>query len=143
MTFPHPQALSPRRDDSPPLSQVSERVFRAPFSGALAMNFNAAEFMQYRSPVGGGPSSKTCPRCASHRAHRTSVRSINSVWSARVTIFSGAIGFQKLGHPVPESNLASELNSAVPQQTHRYSPLARNSSYSFVNGRSVPPWRVT
>src|SRR5690348_17954144 len=64
-------------------------------------------------------------------------------WSVRVTIFWGAIGFQKLGHPVPESNLVSELNSAVPQQTHRYSPFACNSSYSFANGRSVPPSRVT
>ena len=26
-------------------------------------NFNAPEFMQYRRPVGLGPSSKTCPRC--------------------------------------------------------------------------------
>jgi hypothetical protein len=34
-------------------------------------------------------------------------------------IFWGAIGFQKLGHPVPESNFVSELNSAVLQQTHR------------------------
>jgi hypothetical protein len=36
----------------------------------------AAEFMQYRSPVGAGPSSNTCPKCASHRAQRTSVRTI-------------------------------------------------------------------
>ncbi len=27
--------------------------------GYFLMNFRAAEFMQYRSPVGGGPSSKT------------------------------------------------------------------------------------
>jgi len=44
---------------------------------------------------------------------------MKSEWSARVTIFWGAIGFQKLGHPVPESNFVSELNSAVRQQTHR------------------------
>ena len=34
-------------------------------------------------------------------------------------MFSGAMGAQKLGHPVPESNLLSELNSAVAQQMHR------------------------
>lgn len=37
---------------------------------------SAAEFMQYRSPVGAGPSSNTCPRCASHLAQRTSARTI-------------------------------------------------------------------
>ena len=37
-------------------------------------NVIAAEFMQYRNPVGFGPSSNTCPKCASHLAHRTSVR---------------------------------------------------------------------
>jgi len=30
-----------------------------------------------------------------------------------------AIGHQKLGQPVPESNLVCESNSAVPQQTQR------------------------
>ena len=39
-------------------------------------NFSDAEFRQYRSPVGRGPSSKTCPRWPSHRAQRISVRTI-------------------------------------------------------------------
>ena len=30
--------------------------------------------MQYRNPVGAGPSSNTCPRCASHRRHSTAIR---------------------------------------------------------------------
>jgi len=29
------------------------------------------------------------------------------------------MGAVKLGHPVPESNLASELKRMLPQQTHR------------------------
>ena len=33
---------------------------------AAFTNLNDAEFMQYRSPVGRGPSSNTCPKCASH-----------------------------------------------------------------------------
>jgi len=38
--------------------------------------------------------------------------------SVSVSTFSFAIGFQKLGHPVRESNLVSELNRSLPQQTH-------------------------
>src|SRR5882762_2152220 len=37
---------------------------------------SATELMQYRSPVGCGPSSKMCPRWASHLLHFTSVRRI-------------------------------------------------------------------
>ncbi len=44
-----------------------------PCYGVFA-SFNEAEFMQYRKPVGGGPSSKTWPRWASQRAHSTSTR---------------------------------------------------------------------
>ena len=44
------------------------------FFGFLA-NFSDALFMQYRFPVGFGPSSKTCPRCALQREQCTSVRS--------------------------------------------------------------------
>src|SRR5580698_6019816 len=76
---------------------------------ACLTNFIATEFMQYRSPVGRGPSSKTCPRCASQRAHKTSVRDIPRLLSAFSTTFCLAIGCQKLGQPVPESNLVSEL----------------------------------
>jgi len=74
--------------------------------------------MQYRLPVGGGPSSDTCPRCASHRAQSTSVLLMKYDVSSAVLIFSGAMGAEKLGHPVPDSNFASDRNRAVPQQTH-------------------------
>ena len=33
--------------------------------------------------------------------------------------FSCAIGAQKLGQPVPESNFVAELNNALSQQMHR------------------------
>src|SRR5215469_7069268 len=42
-------------------------------------SFNATELMQYRSPVGWGPSPKTCPRWASQREHVTSTRGVPSV----------------------------------------------------------------
>ena len=47
---------------------------------------SAAELMQYRLPVGSGPSSKTCPRWPSHRAQTTSVRRIPWLVSSRVSM---------------------------------------------------------
>src|SRR5690348_14820649 len=52
------------------------------------------------------------------------------------------MGAQKLGHPVPDSNLVSASNSAVPQQEQRKIPLSCRSQYSPVKARSVPSWRV-
>src|SRR5580704_15373956 len=95
------------------------------------------EFMQYRSLVGWRPSSKTWPRCASHRRHETAVRVMPKVLSVISTIFSFAIGAQKLGQPVPDSNFVSELNSAVSQQIQRYRPSSWRFQYAPVNGISV------
>src|SRR3984957_15804574 len=81
-----------------------------------------AEFMQYRRPVGLGPSSNTWPRCASHSVQETAVRSMPMLLSEISRTFSCATGAQKLGHPVPESNLVSELNSALSQQIQRKTP---------------------
>jgi Flp pilus assembly pilin Flp len=64
-------------------------------------------------------SSKTWPRWASQVAHRTSVRRMPRVESAAVRTWSPATGSEKLGQPVPESNLAPELNSSVPQPAQR------------------------
>src|SRR4029078_9277332 len=50
---------------------------------------------------------------------------------------------QKLGQPVPDSNLARESNSAVSQQMQRYSPSAWLALYLPEYGRSAPSWRVT
>ena len=77
-------------------------------------NSNAREFMQYRSPVGLGPSSKTCPKCEPQFAHITSVLVMPMLVSVTFLIaFLSAIS-QKAGHPVPESNLSSELNNGSP-----------------------------
>jgi hypothetical protein len=51
--------------------------------------------------------------------HVTSVRSIPNEKSESSRTFSVAIGCQKLGHPVPDSNFVSELNNADPQQMQR------------------------
>jgi hypothetical protein len=50
------------------------------------------------------------------------VRRIPYVVSLSVATFSGTAGREKLGQPVPESNLVSELNKGAPQQTQLYMP---------------------
>ena len=75
--------------------------------------------MQKRSPVGAGPSGKTWPRCDPQRRQTTSVRAMPWLWSGRSSTASAAAGSQKLGHPVPESNLVPELNSTAPQAPQR------------------------
>jgi len=60
----------------------------------LGSKFKDAELMQYRSPVGLGPSSNTCPKCASQLAQRTSVRIIPwlvSLISVMADASSGAL----------------------------------------------------
>src|SRR5512134_2272324 len=67
-------------------------------------------FMQYRNPVGGGPSSKTWPRWPPQRRQCTSVRTVkNRVRSSEVPMAFSS-GAQKLGQPVPLSNLVVEEN---------------------------------
>ena len=80
--------------------------------------------MQYRRPVGAGPSSKTWPRWAPQWLHTTSLRTMNRLRSASVLTFWSSCGRVKLGQPVPESNLLAESNSGAPQQTHLYDPSA-------------------
>src|SRR5512143_1647795 len=99
--------------------------------------------MQYLSPVGGGPSVNTWPRCASQRAQSTSVRRVNMLQSSLVVMFSFATGLVKLGQPVPDSNLSSELKRSRSQHTHLYVPFWWLSQYALSNGRSVPFFLVT
>jgi hypothetical protein len=69
-----------------------------------------------------GPSGKTWPRCASQAVQRTSVRRINHERSSCSVTASSLIGAQKLGQPVPDSNLAEEEKSGAPQHTHLNMP---------------------
>ncbi len=75
--------------------------------------------MQYRSPVGWGPSSKTCPRCPPHDAHTTSVRTMPWLRSTRFSTESSEDGSTKLGQPEPEWNFASDRNSSAPHPAQR------------------------
>ncbi len=86
---------------------------------SFGSNFNAAELIQYRRPVvSGGPSGKTCPRCALQRPQSTSVRTIKKPRSSSSATLFPTNGVSKLGHPVPESNLFSEAKRGSSQQTH-------------------------
>ncbi len=78
--------------------------------------------MQYRNPVGRGPSGKTWPRCPLQRAQCTSVRSIPRVRSVVVSTASG-IGAKKLGHPVRLSNFVSEVKSSWPHARTTENPV--------------------
>jgi hypothetical protein len=53
------------------------------------------------------------------------------------------VGLVKLGHPVPESNLSSDLKRAFPQHTHLYIPFSLDETYCPVNGISVSFFLVT
>ena len=81
------------------------------------MNLRDAELTQYLKPTGFGPSGNTWPRWESARALRTSTRFMPRLSSARSTTLPGAIGFAKLGQPVPLSNLSRELKSGSPETT--------------------------
>ena len=53
------------------------------------MKTRAVELMQYRNPVGFGPSGNTWPRCASHRRHSTSGRTARGPLSGSRRMFFG------------------------------------------------------
>src|SRR5690606_8466623 len=81
----------------------------------LLLRSSEAEFMQYRRPVGAGPSSNTWPRCAPHWLHTVSVRTMPWLLS-RVSVMAPGMAFQKLGRPQPASNLVPASNRWLPQQ---------------------------
>ena len=103
--------------------------------------FNEIELIQYLKFVGFGPSSNTCPKCAPHLLQFTSVRVIPYDVSEIYSIFSSLTGFQKLGHPEPESNFASDRNNSSPQHEHLYAPSSLLLLYLPENGGSVP-WLI-
>ena len=91
------------------------RVEAAAQVQAAAWNRSASPLLQYRLPVGRGPSPKTCPWWPPQRAQWYSVRGKISLKSVEVPR-APAIGCQKLGQPVPLSNFVSELKSSWLQQ---------------------------
>src|SRR3984885_16133940 len=98
--------------------------------------------MQYRRCVGAGPSSNTRTRYTPHSVHDTAVLTMPKLMSLELLTFSCAVGCQKLGQPVPESNFVSELNNALSQQMQRYRPLSWRFQYFPEYASSVSAWRV-
>src|SRR3989344_5916625 len=84
----------------------------------------AQEFIQYLLPVFVGPSLNKCPRWPPHFLQMTSVLCIPCEKSSFKITFSLDAEESKLGHPVPESNLVSELKSSVPQPAQTYIPFS-------------------
>ena len=80
--------------------------------------------MQYRKPVGAGPSGKTWPKCAAQVEQCTSVRVENHELSIDSPIGAPAMGCVKDGQPVPLSNLSACKNRGVPQQTQAKYPAS-------------------
>ena len=71
---------------------------------------------------GAGPSSNTCPRWESHFLQSTSILVIPKASSTSYLKELLFHGWKKLGQPVPESNLSSDLNNLLLQQIQRYTP---------------------
>ena len=92
--------------------------------------------MQWRLPVGWGPSSNTCPKCDPQRRQWHSVRTMKNLRSSFVaTAFSCAC--QKLGQPVPEC-ICVQMNKAanrIPDMIHAIGVIL---SKGEVKARSVP-----
>ena len=95
--------------------------------------------MQYRRPVGGGPSSNTWPRCPPHRLQCTSVRVMPKLRSV-VLPMAPSMGAKKLGHPVRLSNLRSAVKRGWPHPAHRNVPSRCSVRSAHEPGRSVE-WR--
>src|SRR5262245_25605664 len=97
----------------------SARYWPYPSSSSLAtgMNRSAAELMQYRTPVGAGPSGKRWPRCESPSLERTSTRRMPEELASCSLMLLSSIGRTNRGHPVPESNLSVEEKRGSPDTT--------------------------
>ena len=67
-------------------TKTSFKSAKPNFYAFAGMNFRETPFMQYRFPVGAGPSLKTWPRCPPHRRQWTSVRDIKKLRSTVVAI---------------------------------------------------------
>ena len=105
--------------------------------------------MQYLFPVGFGPSSKTCPKCAPDLASTISTRGIKGMdRSTFSTTWSEAKGAKKECQPVSLSNFALEAKRGKPPTALTYTPSALLSCgkpfvVSPVKERSVAPFCFT
>src|SRR5258707_14388048 len=77
--------------------------------------------MQYRSPVGLGPSGNTCPKCPPQRAQCTSVRAMPRGRSVVVPT-ALAKGAKKIGQPGALTNFVDDSNSGKAHARQAYMP---------------------
>src|SRR2546423_11683770 len=108
----------------------------------LGMNRSATPLLHQRCPVGGGPSSNTCPWWPPQRTQWYSVRGQINLKSRLVAKASGIV-VKKLGQPVPLSNFIAEVKSGRLQPAQTNTPGRFSSLSGLVKERSVPSRRNT
>ena len=125
-------------------SSSSSSLLPPPHALLPGTNSSDTPFMQYRSPVGLGPSGKTCPRCPLHLTQWTSVRRMKKALSTLSSTEEPSVvsGAKNEGQPVPLSNLAELENSLVPHPAHVNVPWRFSLLSGLVKGRSVPCYGV-
>ncbi len=77
------------------------------------------------------------------RRRKSRCAAMPKLWSLRSITLVFAIGCQKLGQPVPESNSVASSYSALAQATQRNRPGTAGRSCSPLNAGSVSSWRIT
>src|SRR6266487_2442380 len=108
----------------------------------LGMNRSATPLLHQRCPVGGGPSSNTCPWWPPQRTQCYSVRGQINLKSRLVVNASGIV-VKKLGQPVPLSNFIAEVKSGRLQPAQTNTPGRFSSLRGLVKERSVSSRRST
>src|SRR6266436_162171 len=108
----------------------------------LGMNRSATPLLHQRCPVGGGPSSNTCPWWPPQRTQWYSVRGQINLKSRLVANASGIV-VKKLGQPVPLSNFIAEVKSGRLQATQTNTPSRFSALSGLEPGYSVPSSRRT
>src|SRR5690625_7230856 len=94
--------------------------------------------MQYRNPVGSGPSLKTCPRCDSQLLQSISVRIMLWVWSVSSRTFELSTGWVNRGHPLRLSFLVLDSTRGCRHPFQPYSLFFYNQLNSFGKAGRVP-----
>lgn len=107
------------------------------------VNVRATPFIQYRRPVGCGPSLNTWPRWPEQREHCTSVRGKKKMLLSSTSLTPPGTASKNEGHPVPLSNLAALSKTALLQPAHWNVPDRASLFNGDENGSSVEEFLST
>jgi len=96
-------------------SRIPLRLKRCAGFQTFAAFFSATAFMQYRNPLGAGPSGNTMPKVASQVLQTVSTRFRNAGPSKRYAMTFAATACVNDGQPIPDSNFSEASKSTVSQ----------------------------